>query len=41
MALDDKLWRAELAEHSKLFDKLKLRLPKKLELERQLFEASF
>jgi phosphoenolpyruvate carboxykinase (GTP) len=41
MSLDSALWRQELGEHAKLFDKLKQRLPQKLELERQLFEATF
>jgi phosphoenolpyruvate carboxykinase (GTP) len=41
MSLDTALWRQELGEHAKLFDKLKQRLPQKLELERQLFEATF
>ncbi|MGH8617906.1 MAG: phosphoenolpyruvate carboxykinase (GTP) [Burkholderiales bacterium] len=41
MALDAAVWRTELGEHAKLFDKLKLRLPEKLDLERRLFEASF
>jgi phosphoenolpyruvate carboxykinase (GTP) len=39
-ALDPKLWREELKEHGELFAKLKSRLPRELDLQRELFELA-
>jgi phosphoenolpyruvate carboxykinase (GTP) len=41
MSLDTALWRKELREHDALFEKLRRRLPRKLELERERLGLSF
>ena len=41
MSLDTALWQKELKEHDVLFEKLRRRLPRKLELEREMLGLSF
>ena len=41
MSLDTALWRRELTEHDALFKKLEQRLPRKLQLEREMLGLSF
>lgn len=41
MSLDTALWQKELGEHAELFDKLKQRLPRKLQLVHEMFKLSF
>ena len=41
MSLDTALWQKELKQHAELFDKLKQRLPRKLELVHEIFQLSF
>jgi len=41
MSLDVELWKRELQEHDALFDKLRQRLPRKLQLEREMLGLSF
>ncbi|MBI4190229.1 MAG: phosphoenolpyruvate carboxykinase (GTP) [Betaproteobacteria bacterium] len=41
MSLDTALWQKELREHDALFEKLRRRLPRKLELEREMLGLSF
>ncbi|MDO8598114.1 MAG: phosphoenolpyruvate carboxykinase (GTP), partial [Sulfuricaulis sp.] len=41
MSLDTALWRKDLAEHDALLKKLELRLPRKMQLEREMLGLSF
>ncbi len=41
LSVDSDLWRKELAEHDALFKKLEARLPRKLQLEREMLGLSF
>jgi phosphoenolpyruvate carboxykinase (GTP) len=41
MSLDPEAWRNELKEHGDLFEKLKLRIPRKLVLEHEMLKISF
>jgi phosphoenolpyruvate carboxykinase (GTP) len=41
MSLDIALWQKELGEHDALFEKLRQRLPRKLQLEREMLGLSF
>lgn len=41
MSIDAVQWRKELKEHDALFEKLRSRLPRKLQLEREMFGLSF
>ena len=41
MSIDTAQWRKELKEHDALFEKLRSRLPRKLELEREMLGLSF
>jgi phosphoenolpyruvate carboxykinase (GTP) len=40
MSVDNALWQKELESHGELFEKLKSRLPRQMELERELFQLS-
>ena len=41
MSLDAALWRKELQEHDALFEKLRQRMPRKLQAEREVLGSSF
>ena len=41
MTIDTAQWRKELKEHDALFEKLQSRLPRKLQLEREMLGLSF